>query len=126
MRQPRLFEFLDFAWSPASLRDAATDDLRFKWERGGLYKPIAVRLARLLTVTGSGDVLDLASGGGGPIWAVYRRLADDGATVGLPETDPSRRGRPDPFPRRIAGVGKQRLPVSAPRRCVGTVDTEVE
>ena len=87
LHKPRFFEFLDFAWLPDSLRDAATDDLRFKWERGGLYKPIAARLARLLAATGSGNVLDLASGGGGPIWAVYRHLAHNGVDLRVTLTD---------------------------------------
>lgn len=87
LNKPRLFEFLDFARLPNSLRDAATDDLRFKWQRGGLYKPIAARLTRLLAATGGGDVLDLASGGGGPIWAAYRQMVDDGVDLKVTLSD---------------------------------------
>ena len=63
------------------------DDLRFKWEQGGLHKPIADRLARLLAATGTEDVLDIASGGGGPIWAVYRQLSDSGVNLRVTLTD---------------------------------------
>ena len=87
MRRPRLFEITDFGWLPGSLRDAATDDLRFKWQRSGLYRPVAARLARLLTASGTDRVLDLASGGGGPVLAVYRELAENGIKIRVTLTD---------------------------------------
>lgn len=87
MRRPRLFEITDFGWLPGSLRDAATDDLRFKWQRSGLYRPVAVRLARVLEASRMDRVLDLASGGGGPVLAVYRELAKNGIGIRITLTD---------------------------------------
>jgi hypothetical protein len=87
MRRPRLFEITDFEWLPGSLRDAATDDLRFKWQCSGLYRPVAARLARVLEASGMDRVLDLASGGGGPVLAVYRELAKAGIRIRVTLTD---------------------------------------
>ena len=87
MRRPRLFEITDYRWLPDSLRDAATDDLRFKWQRSGLYRPVVTRLARLRTASGTNRILDLASGGGGPVLAVYRELAGDGIRIRVTLTD---------------------------------------
>ncbi|MFP6593531.1 MAG: class I SAM-dependent methyltransferase [Dehalococcoidia bacterium] len=87
MRRPRLFEITDFGWLPGSLRDAATDDLRFKWQRSALYRPVAARLARVLEASGMDRVLDLASGGGGPVLAIYRELAKNGIRIQVTLTD---------------------------------------
>lgn len=74
----RLVEFEDLAWFPASVRDAGTDLLRFMWEAGNTFGPIVPRLHDALIKSGSDEILDLASGGGGPIMPLHHGLAKAG------------------------------------------------
>ena len=86
MRAPRLFEFEDQAWLPRSIRDAGTDHMRIMWELG-TYKPIVKKLKEALVTTGSRTIVDLCSGGGGPIVAVQRALEQAGLAVEVTLTD---------------------------------------
>ena len=86
MARPALFEFEDLAWFPKSIRDAGTDYLQLMWEAGA-YKPIVPRLRDALVKTGSQRILDLASGGGGPVVAVYKALVKTGTTVRITLSD---------------------------------------
>ncbi len=87
MRRIHLFEFEDLEWFPRSIRDAGTDFLRFLWERGRLYRPVVPRLRQLLVATGSKEVVDMGSGGGGPVLAIQRELAQSGNGVHITLTD---------------------------------------
>ena len=87
MKRPRLFEFEDLSWFPKSIRDAGTDLLRFMWEVGKPYKPIVPRLKDALLKTGSQEIVDMASGGGGPIVAIYQELAKSGVSAHITLTD---------------------------------------
>jgi hypothetical protein len=60
------FEIEDQPWCPRFLRDAGTEYLEFMETKTGGYRPIAKRLARAIERTGSGRVVDLGSGSGGP------------------------------------------------------------
>lgn len=87
MKRPRLFELEDLSWFPRSIRDAGTDFLRFQWQACGAAKPIAARLGNALSRAGSAEILDLASGGGGPTLAVYHELARSGCQVHVTLSD---------------------------------------
>lgn len=86
---PRLhgFELEDQAWFPATIRDLATDYLHFMETRFGLHRPIVAVLAGALRASGSRQILDLCSGGSGPIAALQRALADQGLDVRCTLTD---------------------------------------
>ena len=86
MKRMQLFEFEDLAWFPKSIRDAGTDYLRLMWEAGA-YKPIVPRLRDALAKTGSSEILDLGSGGGGPVVAVYKELIKSGLHVRMTLSD---------------------------------------
>lgn len=86
MGMVRLFEFGDLAWFPKSIRDVGTDYLRLMWEAGA-YKPIVPRLRDALVKTNSQHVFDLASGGGGPVVAVYKELLKTSPTVRVTLSD---------------------------------------
>ncbi|MBI2172207.1 MAG: hypothetical protein HYU30_09380 [Chloroflexi bacterium] len=86
MRGLRLFELEDQAWLPRPIRDAGTDYIRFMWERGA-YQPIVRRLKEALIATGSRTIVDLCSGGGGPVVAVQRALDEAGLVVDFILTD---------------------------------------
>lgn len=77
MKRLHLFEFEDLTWFPASLRDMMTDLLGMTIEIGRLYHPVVPRLAEALKITGDRSILDMCSGGGGPVPGLRRRLAKD-------------------------------------------------
>jgi hypothetical protein len=65
LRRRQLFEWGDAPWLPAVFRRFMTDHLRFHAARG--FAPIVPLLARSLRRTGSERIVDLCSGGGGPL-----------------------------------------------------------
>lgn len=77
MQRLHLFEFQDLPWLPALLRDTITDLLGMTIELGRLYHPVLPRLAAALASTGEREILDMGSGGGGPVVGLRRRLAED-------------------------------------------------
>lgn len=77
MKRLHLFEFEDLPFFPALLRDMMTDLLGMTIELARLYQPVVPLLARALQTTGEGAILDMCSGGGGPLPSLRRRLAKD-------------------------------------------------
>lgn len=66
MRRLELPEVEDLSWLPHSLRDAITGYLRTVIGLSKPYAVVAPMLAELIRAHGDGQVVDLASGGGGP------------------------------------------------------------
>lgn len=66
MGRLHLFEFEDFAWFPAWLRDYETDGLQFFINTFGFYDSISPALEQLLEEAPAAEVVDLCSGGSGP------------------------------------------------------------
>lgn len=79
MRRQHLFEFEDQPWLPRLVRDGMTDLLGKTIEALCLYQPIAPILAEAVRVTGETSILDLCSGGGGPLPKLRRVMADEHA-----------------------------------------------
>ena len=76
-----LFELLDQDWYPRPLRDLATDYLHTVGERLGLFDAATEVLARGLGAAETQEVLDLGSGGSGPLPRLCERLkAERGLT----------------------------------------------
>jgi hypothetical protein len=69
-----LFELEDQSWFPAVLRDAGTAYLRLAADLTGQPSYMAPKLARLLRASGSTRLIDLCSGGAGPVPAVIDHL----------------------------------------------------
>ncbi|MBI2305446.1 MAG: hypothetical protein HYU86_11970 [Chloroflexi bacterium] len=86
MKAPRLFEWEDQTWLPGPVRDAGTDLMRVMWELGP-YRTIVARLKEALVAAGSRTIVDLCSGGGGPVVAVERALRQAGLDVEITLTD---------------------------------------
>jgi hypothetical protein len=63
----QLFEIEDQGWCPRFLRDLATENLRFLQERFRLFAPVVPLLKEALEKTLTTQVIDLCSGGGGPV-----------------------------------------------------------
>jgi hypothetical protein len=77
MKRLHLFEFEDLPWFPAALRDPLTDLIGKMIEVGRIYEPVVPLLAAALRATGDHTLLDLCSGGGGPVVSLRRQLARD-------------------------------------------------
>ena len=77
MRIPRihLFELEDQAWFPATIRDLATDYLHFLEARFALHRPAVPLVAEALRLSGATEIVDLCSGGTGPITGLLDALA---------------------------------------------------
>lgn len=119
-----LFELEDQPWFPAAARDLATDYLHFIEAKFALHTPIVGLLAAALRATGADHVVDLCSGGAGPIPALRRALAAEGLTIRFTLTD--RFPNVPAFERAAAGsggdIGYVAEPVDAravPSRLVG-------
>jgi hypothetical protein len=89
MSLPRLqlFEWEDIEWFPQAIRDHVLDYLGFLEVRFTLYKPVLPLLRRMFEQTGTLTVVDLCSGRGGMILALYEALASDGINVEFTLTD---------------------------------------
>jgi hypothetical protein len=89
MRLPRLqlFELEDLAWFPRTIRDLATDYLHFMEEHFALHKPVVPLLQDLIARSGATQIVDLCSGGGGPVRAIYESLLAAGFEVRIILTD---------------------------------------
>jgi hypothetical protein len=77
MRRLHLFEFNDSAWVPAWLREHETEYLHTVLLLAKPFDQLAPRLAAILRGAGTNEILDLCSGGGGPLPTLLDRLAGD-------------------------------------------------
>lgn len=89
MRLPRLqlFELEDQPWFPASVRDLATDYLQFMERRFELHLHALPILTRALEESGVQRVVDLCSGGAGPVPQLAELLWEQGRDVRFTLTD---------------------------------------
>lgn len=74
MGRIHLFEFEDLAWFPQFLRNYETDFLSFLSNKTGIFKPILPVMHRGLKASSSTHIIDLGSGGGGPILSLNSQL----------------------------------------------------
>ncbi len=69
MGRIHLFEFEDQAWFPSFLRNYGTDFLQFLSNKTKMYQPIIPVVKTALEKSGTNQIIDLGSGGGGGlIW----------------------------------------------------------
>lgn len=81
MNRPRFFEWEDLPWFPDTIRRGMLDFLAFFLRLGRLYDPAVPLLKRVLRRTGNTALLDLASGGGGPLEGLWQQLQTPGRPV---------------------------------------------
>ena len=67
MGRIHLFEFEDLDWFPYYLRDYGTDFLQFLSNHTNMFRPIIPVLQNFIEKSGTTQIIDLGSGGGGPI-----------------------------------------------------------
>ncbi len=77
MGRLHLFELEDQPWFPAVLRNAGTAYLRLAADMTGQPASMAPKIAELLRATGVRRLIDLCSGGAGPVPAVVAQLKAD-------------------------------------------------
>ena len=82
-----LFELEDQSWFPNLIRDYATDFLQFIEAAMSVYRPVVPILAEALRSSGTNNVVDLCAGGGGPVLALRRELANAGVAATFLLTD---------------------------------------
>src|SRR5262245_12365633 len=82
-----LFELEDQIWFPTVVRDLATDYLSFIQAIFGLYRAVVPLVAEVLRKTGHRQIVDLCSGGGGPVLDIQRALAATGLDTRIIVTD---------------------------------------
>ena len=76
MQRRNWFEITDYKWCPALLRDTATDILRSTSVRTNMYGPVEHRLKSLLEKLDCHDIVDLCSGGTGPVLLIQKHLIE--------------------------------------------------
>jgi len=83
----QLFELEDLTWFPHTIWDLATDYLYFMETRFALHKPVVPLLRAMLENSRTSCIVDLCSGGGGPVLAIYKALAADASHAHFKLTD---------------------------------------
>jgi hypothetical protein len=83
----QLFELEDLEWIPDSIRDLALDYLGFLEVRFALHKPVLPLLRTMIESTGTFRVVDLCSGRGELVLALYKALACDEINFEVTLTD---------------------------------------
>lgn len=81
MKRLSLFEFEDFRWFPAPLRECLTLYISLMHRLLGTHRVLAPLLARALKAAGTTEVVDLCSGAGGPLLKTAEQLAADHGVV---------------------------------------------
>ncbi len=83
----QLFELEDLAWFPGVVRDLATDYLRFVERLFRFHLHALPVLSRAIDQTGATRIIDLCSGGAGPVPELLRELRKDGIDIHFTLTD---------------------------------------
>ena len=87
MARVHLFEFEDFNWFPGFLRDYMTEFLQFLSNKTKLYKPIVPILQKGLEKSGTNQIVDLGSGGGGGLLWLNQELQKTNSDLKILLTD---------------------------------------
>lgn len=87
MRRIHLFEWEDQPWCPRALRDAGTAYLRVAARVSGQTAKLSPKLVETLDRTGETRIVDLCSGGGGPLPELVATLVSQGRDVRATLTD---------------------------------------
>ena len=78
MRRRQLVELEDLAWFPSAIRNGGTDWLAFMANHTKMFGAAAPHIRRAMDATGTTEVLDLCSGGGGPWLTLEPALRQSG------------------------------------------------
>ena len=87
MARMQLLEIEDQPWCPAWLRDAGTDWIAMALKYSGHTKQLAEVFREQLAKANTTEVVDLASGGGGPMPTLVDAVVASGADIHVTMTD---------------------------------------
>jgi hypothetical protein len=87
MKRWQLIELEDQPWFPATIRDLATDYLQFIQAHFRMDRAMAPLVRSLLDGAGASRIVDLCSGGSGPLLLLVTDLAAAGRPVNATMTD---------------------------------------
>jgi hypothetical protein len=87
MGRIHLFEFEDLKWFPTFLRNYITDFLQFLSNKTKMYKPIIPIIKKGLKKSGTNQIIDLGSGGGGGLIWLNSELKKDISNLKIILTD---------------------------------------
>jgi len=107
MARAHLFEFEDLSWCPRILREGTTLYLEAVERMFGVHRLFAPKLLRALEATGARQIVDMGSGGGGPVRHVVaevERTLREPVDVTLTDIFPNERAA-----KAIDAIGKPNL-----------------
>lgn len=87
MRRLHLLEFEDQTWFPTVVRDLATDYLQFAQTGSGIHRSMTPLIREALVASNQTRIVDLCSGGSGPLIAIVDELRQSGTAVAVTLTD---------------------------------------
>jgi hypothetical protein len=87
VRRFQLIELEDQPWFPVTIRDLATNYLQFVQTRFRFDRAMLPLVRRLMLESGTTRIVDLCSGGSGPLLPLVKDLAADGVAVKATMTD---------------------------------------
>jgi hypothetical protein len=87
VRRFQLLELEDQAWFPRTIRDLATDYLQFVQTRLRFDRAMTPLIKRVMDAAGTTRIVDLCSGGSGPLLLLVRDLEAAGVPVTVTMTD---------------------------------------
>jgi hypothetical protein len=87
MGRIHLFEFEDQKWFPSILRNYGTDFLQFLSNKTKMYKPIVPLLENAIKESGTNQIIDLGSGGGGGLIWLNEELKKNNSDLKILLTD---------------------------------------
>jgi hypothetical protein len=99
MPRLHLFELHDFQWCPKMIREGLTDFLETSIEVQDTYGPVRKKILDVLGRSGTSQVVDLCSGGGGP-WVHWLTKGFVRSKAILTDKYPNQRAQ-----QRLSGIG---------------------
>lgn len=87
VRHIHLFEFTDMPWYPQTFRRIQTDYLQFVGTRGSAHQYLIPLLRKAMQQAGTGEIIDLCSGGSGPWVRLQAQFQQAGFPVRITLTD---------------------------------------
>lgn len=87
MKRFHALEWEDLPWFPKSWRDYGTDYLQFIATKFGIYEPILPIIKQGISSSGKEEWIDLASGGGGGLINLGKKLKEEMPNVKIMLTD---------------------------------------
>ncbi len=87
MSRVHLFEFEDQKWFPVFLRNYMTDFLQFLTNKGKVFQPIIPLLKKEIEKSGTDQIIDLGSGGGGGLLWIVSELQKSYPSLKIVMTD---------------------------------------